>query len=179
MLVVGLGNPGKKYSSTKHNFGFWILDKIVEKSSLKWQSGYGDYVYVKHNDIIFAKPTSFMNNSGIAVRDLCKHYNQTELIIVYDDIDLPLGSMRFRESGGAGGHKGIESIIYHLKTEHFHRLKVGIALDDINMRPSEHYVLTPFPKKYKEDVKTIITKSLDALEFYFENSIVETMNKYN
>ena len=179
MLVVGLGNPGTKYSLTKHNFGFWILDKIVEVSSLKWKSGYGDYLYVKNNDIIFAKPTSFMNHSGIAVKDLCKHYNQTDLIIVYDDIDLPLGSIRFKEGGGAGGHKGIESIIYQLETQEFHRLKIGIALDDINMRPSEHYVLKPFPKKYQEDMKTTIARSVDALDFYFKNSIVETMNKYN
>ena len=179
MLVVGLGNPGTKYSLTKHNFGFWIIDKIVEKCSLKWQSGYGDYLYAKHNDMIFAKPTSFMNHSGVAVKDLLRHYSQTELIIVYDDIDLPLGSIRFKESGGTGGHKGIESIIYQLETEEFHRLKVGIALDDINMKPSENYVLKPFPKKYQEDVQTMITRSVDALEFYFENSIVETMNKYN
>ena len=146
---------------------------------MKWKSGYGDYLYVKNNDIIFAKPTSFMNHSGVAVKDLCKHYSQTKLIIVYDDIDLPLGSIRFKEGGGAGGHKGIESIIYQLETEEFHRLKIGIALDDINMRPSEHYVLKPFPKKHQEDVKTIISRSADALDFYFDNGIVETMNKYN
>ena len=179
MLVVGLGNPGTKYSLTKHNFGFWILDKIIEKSFLKWESGYGDYVYAKDKNLIFAKPTSFMNHSGVAVKDLCNHYNQSKLIVVYDDIDLSLGSIRFKESGGAGGHKGIESIIYQLETEEFHRLKIGIALDDISMRPSEHYVLKPFPKKYKEDVETMIIRAGDALDFYFKNSIVETMNKYN
>ena len=179
MLVVGLGNPGTKYSLTKHNFGFWVLDKIIEKSSLKWKSGYGDYIYAKDNNIIFAKPTTLMNHSGVAIKDLCNHYNQSELMVVYDDIDLLLGSIRFKESGGTGGHKGIESIIYQLETEDFHRLKIGIALDDISMRPSEHYVLKPFPKKYKEDVETMIIRAVDALEFYFKNSIVETMNKYN
>ena len=179
MLVVGLGNPGTKYSLTKHNFGFWVLDKIIEKSSLKWKSSYGDYIYAKDNNIIFAKPATLMNHSGVAIKDLCNHYNQSELIVVYDDIDLLLGSIRFKESGGTGGHKGIESIIYQLETEDFHRLKIGIALDDISMRPSEHYVLKPFPKKYKEDVETMIIRAVDALEFYFQNSIVETMNKYN
>ena len=105
MLVVGLGNPGTKYSLTKHNFGFWVLDKIIEKSSLKWKSGYGDYIYAKDNNIIFAKPTTLMNHSGVAIKDLCNHYNQSELIVVYDDIDLSLGSLRFKESGGTGGHK--------------------------------------------------------------------------
>ena len=117
MLVVGLGNPGSKYRLTKHNFGFWVLDKLVERSSLKWQSGYGDYLYAKQKDLIFAKPTTFMNNSGLAVKALCKHYNQTEAIIIYDDIDLPLGAIRFKSNGSSGGHKGIESIIYQLKTD--------------------------------------------------------------
>jgi PTH1 family peptidyl-tRNA hydrolase len=179
MLVVGLGNPGTKYSLTKHNFGFWVLDKMIEKSSLTWKSGYGDYLYAKDKNIIFAKPTSLMNHSGVAIKDLCNHYNESKLIIVYDDIDLSLGSIRFKESGGTGGHKGIESIIYQLETEDFHRLKLGIALDDLNMRPSEHYVLKPFPKKYREDVDTVIMRSTDALDFYFKNSITETMNKYN
>ena len=146
---------------------------------MKWKSGYGDYIYAKDNNIIFAKPATLMNHSGVAIKDLCNHYNQSELIVVYDDIDLLLGSIRFKESGGTGGHKGIESIIYQLETEDFHRLKIGIALDDISMRPSEHYVLKPFPKKYKEDVETMIIRAVDALEFYFQNSIVETMNKYN
>jgi len=179
MLVVGLGNPGIKYSATKHNFGFWVLDKIVEKSSLKWQSGYGDYLYVKNKDLILAKPTTFMNNSGLAVKDLCNHYNQTEIIIVYDDIDLPLGTTRFRSNGSAGGHKGIESIIYHLKTDKFDRLKLGIALDGFSMRPLEHFVLKPFPKEYSDDVEMVIMKSVDALDFYFNNGIVETMNQFN
>jgi len=179
MLVVGLGNPGTKYSLTKHNFGFWILDKMIEKSFLKWESGYGDYIYAKHKDIIFAKPTSFMNNSGLAIKDLCNHYNELELLVVYDDIDLRLGNMRFKENGGAGGHKGIESTIYHLETEKFHRLKIGIGLEGINMRPSEHYVLKPFPKKCKENVEVMILNAVDALEFYLKNNIVETMNKYN
>ena len=179
MLIVGLGNPGTKYISTKHNFGFWVLDKIVQNSFLKWESGYGDYVYAKKNDIIFAKPTSFMNNSGLAIKSLCKHYDETDFIVVYDDIDLPLGEIRFKEKGGSGGHKGIESIIYHLGTEKFHRLKLGIALDSINMRPSEHYVLKPFPKTYAEDVKVVTHRSVDALDFYLKNDIVETMNQFN
>lgn len=179
MLVVGLGNPGTKYSLTKHNFGFWVIDKIVENSFLKWESGYGDYVYAKHNNIIFAKPTSFMNNSGLSIKSLCKHYNESDFIVVYDDIDLSLGEIRFKEQGGSGGHKGIESIIYHLGTEAFHRLKLGIALDDINMRPSEHYVLKPFPKAYEEEVAITTNRAADALDFYFKNNISEAMNKYN
>ena len=179
MLVVGLGNPGANYNLTKHNFGFWILDKMIEKRSLKWKSGYGDYVYAKDQDLVYAKSTSFMNNSGIAIKDLCHHHNESELIIVYDDIDLLLGGIRFKVNGGTGGHKGIESIIYQLETEKFHRLKIGIAIEELNMKPSESYVLKPFPKKYHQLVDETIINSADALDFYFKNSIVETMNKYN
>lgn len=179
MLVVGLGNPGLKYRLTKHNFGFWVLDKLVDKSSLKWQSGYGDYLYAKQKDLIFAKPTTFMNNSGLAVKSLCKHYNQKEVIIIYDDIDLPLGTIRFKSNGSSGGHRGIESIIYQLKTDKFDRLKLGIALDGYNMRPSEQFVLKPFPKQYHQDIESVIAESVEAIEYYLNNGIVETMNQFN
>ena len=178
-LIVGLGNPGTGYRNTKHNFGFWVLDKIIERRSLKWKSGYGDYVYAKDQDLVYAKPTSFMNNSGIAIKGLCRHHNESELIVVYDDINLLLGSIRFKVNGGTGGHKGIESIIYQLATEEFHRLKIGIAIEELNMKPSESYVLQPFPKQYQKLVDEMILNSVDALDFYFKNDIVETMNTYN
>ena len=179
MLVVGLGNPGPKYDKTKHNFGFWVVDLIVRRCSLKWELGYGDYVYAKHNKHVYAKPTTFMNNSGLAIKDLCKDHNQDKILIVYDDIDLNLGTLRFKSGGSAGGHKGIESIIYQLGSEEFHRLKLGIALDDINMKPSEQYVLTPFPKKYYNDLEHVIIEAVDSIDFYLNNTIEETMNKYN
>ena len=179
MIIVGLGNPGAKYNLTKHNFGFWVLDKVVERRSLKWKSGYGDYVYTKDQDLVYAKLTSFMNNSGVAIKDLCRHHNESELIVVYDDINLLLGSIRFKVNGGTGGHKGVESIIYQLETKEFHRLKLGIAIEELNMKPSESYVLKPFSKKYHQLVDETIINAADALDFYFKNGIVETMNKYN
>jgi len=179
MLIVGLGNPGSKYEKTKHNFGFWVLDLVVKRCSLKWEVGYGDYVYVKHNQNVYAKPTSFMNNSGLAIKDLCKHHNQSSILVVYDDIDLHFGTIRYKYGGGTGGHKGIESIIYHLHTEEFNRLKLGIALNDINMKPSEKYVLAPFPKKYSDDLNDIIVKSADSIDFFLNHTIEQTMNKYN
>ena len=179
MLIVGLGNPGINYADTKHNFGFWVLDLIIDRCSLKWKSGYGDYVYVKYNNHIFAKPTTFMNNSGLAIKQLCKNHNQDEILVVYDDIDLNLGALRFKSSGSAGGHKGIESIIYQLKSDQFHRLKIGIALEDINMKPSEKYVLAPFPKKYHQAVEYMITHATDSIDFYLNNTMEKTMNKYN
>jgi len=179
-VLVGLGNPGRNYSDTKHNFGFWILDKFAEKRSLKFQAGKGDYLLVKSNDIALVKPTTYMNNSGIAVADYCRYFQNTpeELLVVYDDIDLPLGTLRFKPSGGSGGHKGMESIIYQLESEDFNRLRIGISAEN-EMGPSERYVLSPFPKDWKEKINEIIEKACDGIDYFLTHDMKETMNKFN
>lgn len=179
-VLVGLGNPGRNYSDTKHNFGFWVLDKFAEKRSLKFQAGKGDYLLVKSNDIALVKPTTYMNNSGIAVADYCRYFQITlkELLVVYDDIDLPLGTLRFKPSGGSGGHKGMESIIYQLESEDFNRLRIGISAEN-EMGPSERYVLSPFPKDWKEKINEIIEKACDGIDYFLTHDMKETMNKFN
>ena len=181
MILVGLGNPGTKYSLTKHNFGYWIIDSIIKKSSLKLKVGKGDYIYAKDGDSLFVKPTSYMNNSGLAIKQIIDYYKASieDLIIIYDDIDLPLGTIRFKDKGGPAGHRGIENIIYQLGSESFLRLRLGIAVDGIQMRPSENYVLSPFPKKCKEEVDLVINKSIDGLDYLLDNGITQTMNKFN
>ena len=179
-VLVGLGNPGRNYSDTKHNFGFWVLDKFAEKRSLKFQAGKGDYLLVKSNDIALVKPTTYMNNSGMAVADYCRYFQNTaeELLVVYDDIDLPLGTLRFKPNGGSGGHKGLESIIYQLESEDFNRLRVGISTEN-EMGPSERYVLSPFPKDWKEKINKIIEKACDGIDYFLTHDIKETMNQFN
>ena len=179
-VLVGLGNPGRNYSDTKHNFGFWVLDKFAEKRSLKFQAGKGDYLLVKSNDIVLVKPTTYMNNSGIAVADYCRYFQITleELLVVYDDIDLPLGTLRFKPSGGSGGHKGMESIIYQLESEDFNRLRIGISAEN-EMGPSERYVLSPFPKDWKEKINEMIEKACDGIDYFLTHDMNETMNKFN
>ena len=179
-VLVGLGNPGRNYSDTKHNFGFWVLDKFAEKRSLKFQAGKGDYLLVKSNDIALIKPTTYMNNSGMAVADYCRYFQNTpeELLVVYDDIDLPLGTLRFRPSGGSGGHKGMESIIYQLESEDFNRLRIGISAEN-EMGPSERYVLSPFPKDWKEKINEMIEKACDGIDYFLTHDMKETMNKFN
>jgi len=179
-VLVGLGNPGRYYSDTKHNFGFWVLDKFAEKRSLKFQAGKGDYLLVKSNDIALVKPTTYMNNSGIAVADYCRYFQNTpeELLVVYDDIDLPLGTLRFKPNGGSGGHKGMESIIYQLESEDFNRLRIGISAEN-EMGPSERYVLSPFPKDWKEKINEIIEKACDGIDYFLTHDMKETMNKFN
>ena len=179
-ILVGLGNPGRNYSDTKHNFGFWVLDKFAEKRSLKFQAGKGDYLLVKSNDIALVKPTTYMNNSGMAVADYCRYFQNTpeELLVVYDDIDLPLGTLRFKPNGGSGGHKGMESIIYQLESEDFNRLRIGISAEN-EMGPSERYVLSPFPKDWKEKINKMIEKACDGIDYFLTHDMKETMNKFN
>ena len=179
-VLVGLGNPGRNYSDTKHNFGFWVLDRFAEKRSLKFQAGKGDYLLVKSNDIALVKPTTYMNNSGMAVADYCRYFQNTpeELLVVYDDIDLPLGTLRFKPSGGSGGHKGMESIIYQLESEDFNRLRIGISAEN-EMGPSERYVLSPFPKDWKEKISEMIEKACDGIDYFLTHDMKETMNKFN
>tara|TARA_B100001765_G_scaffold51303_1_gene30090 strand:- start:330 stop:905 length:576 start_codon:yes stop_codon:yes gene_type:complete len=179
-ILVGLGNPGRNYSDTKHNFGFWVLDKFAEKRSLKFQAGKGDYLLVKSNDIALVKPTTYMNNSGMAVADYCRYFQNTpeELLVVYDDIDLPLGTLRFKPNGGSGGHKGMESIIYQLESEDLNRLRIGISAEN-EMGPSERYVLSPFPKDRKEKINEMIEKACDGIDYFLTHDMKETMNKFN
>ena len=179
-VLVGLGNPGRNYSDTKHNFGFWVLDKFAEKRSLKFQAGKGDYLLVKSNDIALVKPTTYMNNSGMAVADYCRYFQNTaeELLVVYDDIDLPLGTLRFKPNGGSGGHKGMESIIYQLESEDLNRLRIGISAEN-EMGPSERYVLSPFPKDWKEKINEMIEKACEGIDYFLTHDMKETMNKFN
>ena len=179
-ILVGLGNPGRKYSDTKHNFGFWVLNRFAEKRSLTFQAGKGDYLLAKKGDLICIKPTSFMNNSGMPVLDVKQFFKvePEQFLVVYDDIDLPLGTIRFRDGGGTGGHKGIESIIYQTQNEKFNRLRIGIATDD-DMRPAERYVLSPFRDEQKESVNEMIEKACEGIEYYLSHDIKETMNQFN
>ena len=179
-ILVGLGNPGRKYSDTKHNFGFWVLDRFTVKSSLIFQAGKGNYLLAKNEKLVCIKPTTLMNNCGLALLDIKQFYKvkPENFLVIYDDIDLPLGTLRFRKDGGTGGHKGIESIIYQLQSENFNRLRLGIATNE-NMRPSEKFVLSPFKKGDEELKNEIIEKACEGINYYLSHNIKKTMNKYN
>ena len=179
-ILVGLGNPGRKYSDTKHNFGFWVLDLLTEKRSLTFQAGKGDYLLAKNGDLVCIKPTIFMNTIGVSLLDVKQFFKaETEnFLVVYDDIDLPLGTLRFRKSGGTGGHKGIESIIYQLQSEDFNRLRMGIATD-VDMRPSEKYVLTPFQNREEKLKNEMLEKACEGIDYFLSHDMKKTMNKFN
>ena len=122
-----------------------------------------------------------MNNSGVVIKQVLNYYRASieDLIIIYDDIDLPLGTIRFKDKGGPAGHKGIENIIYQLRSESFLRLRLGIAIESLQMRPSENYVLSSFPKECNKEIDLVINKSIDGLDYLLNNDITKTMNKFN
>ncbi len=181
VAFIGLGNPGEKYADTKHNAGFWIIDEMARRYKISFKPGKGDYVFgSKPNKFVLIKPTTGMNNSGNAVRDISDFWNlmANEICIILDDIDLPLGSLRIKPKGGGGSHRGLESVIYSIQTNKFPRLRFGIATDE-EMRPSEEYVLKPFKDSDQTTVLKTIGKAADALDSMLFNGIEKTMNRVN
>jgi PTH1 family peptidyl-tRNA hydrolase len=153
-LIVGLGNPGNEYNKTRHNLGFLVLDKYLEENNLKFDKDKFESIYtidrIGEDRVIFQQPMTFMNLSGTAVKQLSDFYKikPEDILIVYDDKDLPVGDIRVRTKGSAGGHNGIKSIINQLGTENFGRLRIGIGSNPkIN---TADYVLGKFSKEDQE-----------------------------
>ncbi len=177
---VGLGNPGPKYAATKHNAGFWVVDELARRWSIRFRPGKGAFVYAESNNILLAKPTTGMNGSGVSVKEIVQQrkMNLSDLHIIVDDIDLPLGSLRLRPKGGDGCHRGMESIIYHLGSTHFPRIRFGIAASD-HSRPAEVYVLKPFKKKNQLEANIMVQTAAEAVEYLLREGLDRTMNRYN
>ncbi|HEM9623521.1 TPA: aminoacyl-tRNA hydrolase [Streptococcus agalactiae] len=185
-MIVGLGNPGSKYNDTKHNIGFMAIDRIVknldvnftEDKNFKAEIGSD---FINGEKIYFIKPTTFMNNSGIAVKALLTYYNISikDMIIIYDDLDMEVGKIRFRQKGSAGGHNGIKSIIAHLGTQEFDRIKVGIGRPNGRMTVINH-VLGKFDKNDEIMILNTLDKVDNAVNYYLQtNDFQKTMQKYN
>ncbi|MDG1223881.1 MAG: aminoacyl-tRNA hydrolase [Candidatus Marinimicrobia bacterium] len=182
IAFIGLGNVGDKYKETKHNAGFWVIDEMAKRNNVSFKPGNGDYVIAaKTNKFFLVKPTSGMNRSGSAVKQIIdsKKLLAEQICIIVDDVDLPLGKIRIKPKGGDGSHRGLENIIYTLGTDIFPRLRYGIGTDE-QMRPAENYVLKPF-KNEKEKSFSIetIKKAADALDSFIFNGLNKTMNIYN
>ena len=184
-LIVGLGNPGTKYATTKHNIGFMTLDEIAHREQLNFnktlcQAELAEY-FVNGEKIILVKPQTFMNDSGRAVGPLLDYFDLTvaDLLVVYDDLDLPTGAIRLRSSGGAGGHNGIKSLIQHLGTKEFPRLRIGIDRPYPGQTVVTH-VLSPFPKETHPEMLLAVHKAADACAFWSDgHSFEATMNRFN
>jgi PTH1 family peptidyl-tRNA hydrolase len=181
-LVIGLGNPGSRYAKARHNFGYWALDALAGSRRLSFVPGKGDYVLAvqEADDLALVKPTCFMNESGLPVCDALTFFQAApeDMLVIFDDIDLPLGSLRFRPRGGAGGHQGMVSIIYHVSSEEFARLRLGIATD-APLRPSEKYVLEPFRSRDEPLVTQVLDQAVEGVNHYLRLGIERAMSHYN
>ena len=163
-IVIGLGNPGKQYSNTRHNMGFMVLDTLANELNLDWKNDADRKALIaKDKDLLLAKPQTFMNASGDAARALVSYYkiDVSDLLMVYDDIDLMLGETRQKDEGSSGGHNGMQSVIDVLGTREIKRLRVGIAEEQAGRQdiPSESYVLQPFSGAVKKKVEAAIEQA--------------------
>jgi PTH1 family peptidyl-tRNA hydrolase len=178
-LIAGLGNPGREYQQTRHNIGFMVLDRLAADAQLPWNYSQKWSVGWAKNDVIMVKPATFMNRSGEAVAAIANFYKITaaEVLVVLDDLALPLGRLRLRTQGGSGGHNGLESVIEHFGTEAVPRLRVGIGA-----APSQgavDYVLGRFFEEEKPLLDATIKRAAEAAKSAVDNGLFAAMNVFN
>ncbi|MFH1851123.1 MAG: aminoacyl-tRNA hydrolase [Candidatus Neomarinimicrobiota bacterium] len=182
LAFVGLGNPGAQYARTKHNAGFWVVDELARRWKASLRPGQGDYVYTeaRQGRVLLAKPTTGMNVCGPAVKELVRRWDieLPELVVIVDDVDLSLGSLRIRPKGGDGCHRGMESIIYRIGSMDFPRIRFGIATEE-NVRPAEDFVLRPFRRQDEDLAQTMIATAADAAQSILVNGLQNTMAQFN
>ncbi|HEY9582189.1 MAG TPA: aminoacyl-tRNA hydrolase [Savagea sp.] len=183
-VIIGLGNPGKQYEKTRHNIGFQVIDELkdrwnVHSMQTKFNGAYAT-VHRPEGKVILVQPMTYMNLSGECVRPLIDYYGAEieDIIVLYDDLDLPLGQMRLRLKGGAGGHNGMKSLIQHLGTQSFKRVRIGIGRPT-GRQPIADYVLAPFSKEEQLDVDTVVRRAADACEDALSTDFNDVMNEYN
>jgi len=183
-VIIGLGNPGKQYETTRHNIGFRIIDELSKKlNAPAMQSKFNGMYTVVHTTegkVILVKPLTYMNLSGECVRPLMNYFDVDidQILVIYDDLDFNPGQLRFRQKGSAGGHNGMKSLIAHLETDKFNRIRVGIGRPSNGMKISD-YVLSSFSKEEMPLIEEMIKKSTDACEEWLKKPFLEVMNNYN
>jgi len=184
VLIIGLGNPGSEYAGNRHNVGFQCLDHLAQAHGLRFTRR-ESRAYVAEGEIagrrvLLAKPRTYMNLSGKAVKALLSRYGLTphDLLVIHDDLDLPLGRIRLRPQGGSGGHRGMRSIIEHLGTQDFPRLRVGIGRPPGSMDPAD-YVLSDFTPPEQEVMAEVYPQVREAIECLLREGIEVAMTRFN
>jgi len=185
-LIVGLGNPGGEYRETRHNVGFRVVDEIARRHALSFAMAPAqvpDALIVKKfgvNPLLLAKPLTYMNRSGDAVSALARYYGiePADLLVVYDDIDLPFTKLRARVRGSAGTHNGMRSVVERLGTTEFPRLRLGVGRGDRRRDLADH-VLAKFERDEQSDLEGFIARAADAVEMFAADGILKVMNVYN
>lgn len=180
-VIVGLGNPGRTYAHTKHNIGFDVLDEFAKRRKVRILSRQHRALVGRFEhygeEILLVKPQTFMNESGQAVGAVARKHNlePDSFLVIYDDMDLPPGKIRIRPSGSSGGHKGMNSIISHLHSQQFPRIRIGIGHEG----EAIGHVLSRFGRKERQMMIEVIKDAADALEMILEEGIEAAMNRYN
>lgn len=182
--IIGLGNPGKKYENTRHNVGFMVIDKLgeelnIEVTDRKFKCDYGIGIH-NGQKVMLVKPQTFMNLSGEGVRPLVDYYNieLEDIIVLYDDLDLPLGKLRLRGKGTGGGHNGMKSLNQHLSSEKYKRIRIGIDRPETGMTVVK-YVLSKFRKDEQPLLEKVIDRTSDASSSFINEPFEEVMTKFN
>lgn len=183
-LIIGLGNPGKAYEQTRHNIGFKVIDYLA----MKWNApltqskfkGMYSVIHRPEGKVMLLKPLTFMNLSGESVGALMDYYDIAveDIVVIYDDLDLPTGQLRLRQKGSAGGHNGIKSLIQHLGTQEFNRMRIGISRPPSGMKVPD-YVLSRFSEGEIPDMVQAVEKSAEACELWLSKPYLEVMNQFN
>ncbi len=182
-IIVGLGNPGKKYENTRHNMGFKAVDQLGDQWSIPIQKSKHHCLIgegrVHGQKVILAKPDTFMNQSGVAVGALVDYYGiePDHLMVIYDDLDLDLGAIRIRKAGGPGTHNGMRSVVGHLGEKTFPRVRIGIG--NKKEVPIIHFVTGKMSKEEKHILDHTIKKAAQAVDLFLEQGIDKAMNQYN
>lgn len=177
MLIVGLGNPGSKYELTRHNFGFRALDLIAGEAP--WLTKPNLNEFIKLEDVILSKPQTFMNDSGKAVKDVLKFYDDAKLVVIHDELDLPLGSIKIQKNSSAAGHNGVQSIIDEIGTQDFIRIRLGVNSPSRGQIPGDAYVLQKFTDEEEKIVKEVLLKTKQAVEVLQTDGLEIAQSKFN
>jgi|SRR6185437_2582233 len=181
--IAGLGNPGARYQATPHNMGFLVLDELAKRHAIRISKSEGAAMtgggQIRNKSVVLVKPQTFMNNSGAAIGPVLKYRNLTnhDLIVVYDELDLPWTALRIKRNGSAAGHNGVKSIIAVLKTDVFIRVRVGIHPD--HPLDAVQYVLAPFERELRNDVDEVVSYTADAVESIVAEGANRAMAKFN
>lgn len=181
-LVVGLGNPGPQYRETRHNVGFWVADELARRWQVSdgWRERDEALVVRQAGGAMLVKPLTFMNLSGFAVSRIRQYFQiePPDILVVVDEVALPLGRLRARRSGGAGGHNGLKSIIEQLGTDEFPRLRIGVGRGD-SRRDLANHVLSKFEPDERETIQAAVLRAADASELFIAEGIERAMNAFN
>jgi peptidyl-tRNA hydrolase, PTH1 family len=181
-LIVGLGNPGRKYAGTRHNVGFDVVDTLAARHGVEWEAAPAEALIAKWRSagVLIVKPLTFMNLSGFAVGDLLRYFKVElpDLLVIVDEAQLELGRLRTRGSGSAGGHNGLKSLIEQLGTEEFARLRFGVGRGDARRDLADH-VLATFDKDEQPIVAEAIARAADAADVFVSEGLGPMMNRFN